>query len=215
VITVLECEVLEACLLGVPIGRAKAKVRAVDIRNRLRRSNPAYEALSVNKTAAAIRSVFPVYKNRRARTRHFKVCRSAAEHYRVVNAIALRPLEDARQCRIGRAVEMEWQLRDISPSGSVRRRRKWEESTEHLGWHRVLVRIDDVDQDQLRLYVPQWDPEETVCIPLDSLPDDLQQNVKTGQWILAAAQMQAQNPSYLRLRDFEPSPEPDPNDGLA
>ncbi len=59
----LEADVLESCLLSMPPGRKKSKVRAVDIAEKLRWSNPNYACLSVAAISKMKRIGFPIYKN--------------------------------------------------------------------------------------------------------------------------------------------------------
>jgi hypothetical protein len=211
----LEAEVLEACLLCMPPGRKKAKVRAADIGERLRLSNPNYASLSVGEISTVIRTVFPVYKNPRSKTRIFKVCISAAEQYAQKNRIFLRPLEHATQCRIGKAIQRADQIRLTCHVGSRVARRKWALAAADREWFRGLVRVEDIEDGILHLYVPQWNPESTIRIPKIALPKELQVSVTSGEWLVAELQTDDQDTSRLRLRNFELSQEPDANDGLA
>ena len=213
--TLLEAEVLEACLLCMPHGRKKGRVRAVEIGERLKLSNPNYASLSVGEISKLIRAVFRVYKNPRSKTKIFKVCVSAAERYARENKIFLRPLEHATQCRIGNAVRRADQLKLVCQVGPRAARRKWALATAGLEWFRALVRVDDVDGSILRLYIPQWNPQLAIRIPIKALPQKLQASVRSGQWLLAEAQTDARNSRSLRLRNFELSQELDANDGLA
>jgi hypothetical protein len=88
-------------------------------------------------------------------------------------------------------------------------------SNDNSRWMRVLVRIDGIDADVVQLYIPQWNPESTARISISAFPKNLRPIVETGQWLLAQAQVKSDCLSGLRLRDFEPSQVPDPNDGLA
>ncbi len=83
------------------------------------------------------------------------------------------------------------------------------------GWIRVLVRIDSIESGTIRLYVPQWNPDLQAHVSISALPSKLRSVVESGQWLLAQAQLKSDRPSGLRLRGFRPSPDADPDDGLA
>jgi hypothetical protein len=80
---------------------------------------------------------------------------------------------------------------------------------------RVLIHVITVEERRIRLSVPQWSTEQSIYIPRSSLPPELRENVKEGQWLFATGNIQTPQASRLNLRNFEEAPVPDPNDGLA
>ena len=88
-------------------------------------------------------------------------------------------------------------------------------ASHNRSWHRVLFCVEDIDGDDLRLYVPQWNPESTVHVSLSTLPSELRRAVEPGNWFMAKAQIESDTPLKIRLRDFETPPTPDPNDALS
>ncbi|HUQ21181.1 MAG TPA: hypothetical protein VM099_16295 [Gemmatimonadaceae bacterium] len=211
----METDVLEACLLGLPHGRTAGKVVATEVAVRLKASNPMYETLAVEKVEAVIKTVFSIHHNAGARVKFFKVSQRAAERYVSDRMILIRPLKDALEARIGRAVELDRQMRLICGPLSAKGRRKWEISAKKFKWERVLVHVDDVGGNVLQISVPQWNTEKSVHIPVSALPEALKGVVRKGSWMFASATIGAEDSSDLHIRAFEGAPEADPNDGLA
>lgn len=84
---VAECAMSEARQPG-----HKSRVRATAVAQRLMAYNPfVYAGVSTDEVAGGIKLLFPAYRNRRRRTRLFKVSRSALERTLSQHEMTLRP----------------------------------------------------------------------------------------------------------------------------
>ena len=85
--------------------------------------------------------------------------------------------------------------------------------------HRTLVRFESAehrpDGDWAHLVVPGWRAEETVTVPVDVLPRGIRGRLRKGVHFFASVNLGAATAADLFFTDFEPAPDPDPNDGLT
>jgi hypothetical protein len=82
--------------------------------------------------------------------------------------------------------------------------------------HRVLVRIDNVDNKLLDVFVPSWNPERSVQVPIQSIDDPrIRELIAPGLRLFAQVNIGAQSASDLYFKNFELTPAADEEDGLA
>jgi len=92
-------DILELCLLNIPKGRSVCKLKPLTVLRQLQSVRPSeHREYSVQDVEEAIRVMLPIFKNRRRRTRVFKITRRAGEKFLEEHGLALRPLEHAREC---------------------------------------------------------------------------------------------------------------------
>ena len=215
----LESEVLEVCVLGVPEGRKVGKVRAGQVAETLRRSNAAYRRVSAERVSEAIRCIFPIYKNAHSGAKTLKVGLEEAETFIAANAMIVRPIEHGMVARIGRALEAEKIVRQTHQPGTGFGRGVQKPPARALRRRQTLVRVEAIiwDSDYIfaHIVLPQWKPDREIRVPLDTFPASLQPRMRKGTRLVATANLAAAEGWQLQLRALEIAPEPDPADGLA
>ncbi len=96
-ITLLYLDVLEVCLLNIPKGKITVKIKPATIIKQLEMSTIGIRKCTINKIRMILKTIFPIYKNKRRHTKCFKIKRSLAREYIVENDLLLRPIEHARR----------------------------------------------------------------------------------------------------------------------
>ena len=101
----LMLDIVEATLLNVEGPRSTARVRAGSILRQLQQYDPArYGGYQCSDIEAAIRAIYPIYKNRRRRTKRLKISEKTAIEFLDMNRLGLRPRQDAQDSLLGKAV---------------------------------------------------------------------------------------------------------------
>lgn len=79
----------------------------------------------------------------------------------------------------------------------------------------TIIRVASNKQGIVDTFVPSWNPDESVPIPLNLFPDNLRSTVKPGQCYFVKVNIGADNSDELFFADFDLAPEPDPEDHLG
>jgi hypothetical protein len=200
--TLLEMDIMEACLLGLRNRRTAGKVKGEEVVRRLTASNPSYRDLSPAKAAEVIKTIFPIHLNRRRNRKVFKVSWRAAREYAEMHQLIMRPLEDARRARIGKIIEIEAEMKRTSPYGSRKDLAAWWKANRQLSWSQVLMRVDSIKRDTLQVYIPQWRSDSMIQISMKALPVSIRSEVTEHSWLFAQAHIESDLKSDLRFYDF-------------
>jgi hypothetical protein len=211
----IDLDLLEACVLGIPDGKSSGRVRPVEVVSSLKRSNPGFYDMTTNEVSRAIKRLFPIHKNPRCRTKVFKVATKSIDRYLDHHKMCLRPRSEAAATRIGKATRIELEARVICRPIGQKASRLWNRSVRRLEMHLAILRVEDVNDGTLSIAVPQWNIDQAFHIPLASLPTDLQSKVAPGIRLFAKIYASKDIPCEIRLDSFEIAPQPDPEDGLS
>jgi CheY-like chemotaxis protein len=92
---------------------------------------------------------------------------------------------------------------------------------EHLAFRRpwrTLIQVDEIDQESgeqvIDAHIPSWNPHQAVRFPAALVPPELQANLAAGVCLFAMVNIGAERAADLYFFDFEPAPEPEPEDVL-
>ena len=104
-ITLLYLDVLEVCLLNIPKDKTTVKIKPATIIKQLEMSASGTRKSTINKIRMILKTIFPIYKNKRKHTKCFKVKLNLAREYIVENDLLLRPIEHARRSYLQQEVK--------------------------------------------------------------------------------------------------------------
>lgn len=81
---------------------------------------------------------------------------------------------------------------------------------------RTLVRVDEVAKERgiVDVFIPAWNPNQAVRIPLSIIPVKYQHDVKADDRFYAQVNTDAENAEELFFRDFEAAPKVDEKDDI-
>ncbi len=80
--------------------------------------------------------------------------------------------------------------------------------------HRVIVRVDEVIDDDLIVFVDAWDSRKALRLSLDQLPEGLRGAAIPEKFLIAHVNIGAEEVGDLFFKDIEIAPDPDDADGL-
>jgi CheY-like chemotaxis protein len=85
--------------------------------------------------------------------------------------------------------------------------------------HRIIFEVVDksavAGEDVFDVIIPEWDADSAVRLPARLIPYRLRRKTRIGTLLIADVNIEATRSSDLFFENFEPAPQPDPNDGLA
>ncbi len=71
---------------------------------------------------------------------------------------------------------------------------------------RTLVLIEEVIGDKVSVFVPQWDPNEMINLPVEMIPEALRSRLQTGNFLIAWINTDAEQVGDLFFDDFQLPP---------
>jgi hypothetical protein len=84
---------------------------------------------------------------------------------------------------------------------------------------RVLIQIDSISQEGnagvIDAWIPSWNPRRMVRFPVELVPPELQHLVVPNAFLIAKVNIGAEEAADLYFRDFEPAPDPAPEESLG
>src|SRR5258708_24260902 len=78
-----------------------------------------------------------------------------------------------------------------------------------------LIKVENIGEDSIEAVIINWHPDQTVRLPVASVPDNIKNKLERDVWLLAQVNVGATKAEDLFFRDIELAPEPRSNDGLA
>jgi len=82
-----------------------------------------------------------------------------------------------------------------------------------------LIKVENITEDEdakfIEVTIINWDPHQTVCLPVALIPDDIKEKLERDTWLLARVNVGATRTEDLVFENIELAPEPNPNDRLA
>lgn len=83
---------------------------------------------------------------------------------------------------------------------------------------RTLIQVDETDNESgepvVDAHIPSWNPHQAVRFPAALVPPELRHNLAPGTCLFAKVNIGADRAEDLYFCDFEPAPEPEPEDVL-
>ncbi len=90
-------DIIEICMQNINEGENVGKIKPTTILNELNKVKWDGQKYSISNVKKALKTIFPIYKNKRLRTKTFKISRQEAEKFLKRQGILLRPSEHARE----------------------------------------------------------------------------------------------------------------------